>query len=63
MKAPDSPPLGFDSGPILGPSLRTSPGDALSAARSAVSKPAAMRKHAYRRRILNERVAFVNDAG
>ena len=63
MKAPNSPPFGFDSGAILGPSLRTSPGDVLSTARSAVSKPAATRKHACRRRIMNERAAFVNNAG
>jgi hypothetical protein len=43
MKARIVRPSGFDSGPILGPSLRTRPGDVLSTARSAVSKPAAAR--------------------
>jgi hypothetical protein len=35
MKARIVRPSGFDSGPILEPSLRTSPGDVLSTARSA----------------------------
>jgi hypothetical protein len=35
----------------------------LSTARSAVSKPAATMKHLCRWRIMNERVAFVIDAG
>jgi hypothetical protein len=34
-------PSGFDSGPLLGPSLRARPGDVLSAAHRAVWKPAA----------------------
>jgi len=33
MKAGIVRPSGFDSGPIFGPSLRTRPGDVLSAAR------------------------------
>jgi len=56
-------PSGFDSGPILGPSLRTSPGDVLSTARSAVSKPAAVKETTCRRRVMKERAAFVNNAG
>src|SRR5438093_2874491 len=55
-------PSGFDSGPILGPSLRTSPGDVLSTARSAVSKPAAVKGTTCRRRVMKDRAAFMNNA-
>jgi hypothetical protein len=41
---------------MLGPSLRARPGDALSTARSAVSKPAAV-EIAGRRRVMNERAS------
>ena len=48
--------------PELGPSLRARPGAVLSTARSAVSKPAATKTEA-QRRMMNERGAFMNDAG
>jgi hypothetical protein len=57
-------PSGFDSGMILGPSLRTSPGDVLSTARERGVETGGRRGAALPpARYSRTRVAFVNTAG
>jgi hypothetical protein len=63
MKVEIVRPSGFDSGLILGPSLRTRPGDVLSAARRAVSKPAAASNCRPPAHYSQTRSALVSNAG